>query len=180
MKYITLHWPGGGHTPSAYEKSRYHFLITGAAQVIEGDMPPEANRAPLGPHYVRHCGGMNSDNIGVALCGMADANEVPFSPGPTPITKASYLAAVHLVADLCETYGIKVSRNTVFLHSEVLPRFGRGNYKWDVNWLPGMAKPADPELMGDAFRELVSQELARRSRRTPRGFWALWRKWWGA
>ena len=170
MKCITTHWPGGTHEPSEYEKSRYHFLINGAGKVIEGDRPPEANKSPLGPDYVRHCGGYNSDNIGVAICGMRGAKERPFAKGSHPITAAAYNAAIVLVADLCETYGIKVTRRTVFLHSEVRERFGRGKYKWDVNWLPGMSAPGVPTEMGDRFREAVTIELQSRKASIP-PFW---------
>ena len=149
---------------SAYERTFYHFLVEQTGKVVRGNHSPEANRRPLGPVYAEHCGGMNSDNIGIALCGMAGAQERPFAPGFSPITIASYNKAVILAADLCETYGIAVTRRTVFLHSEVRPRFGRGVYKWDVNWLPGMTAPGDPVMMGDAFRARVASELETRGR----------------
>lgn len=164
MKRITLHWTGGLNAASAYEKTRYHFLIEGDGKVVDGDKPPEANRAPLGAGYVQHCGGMNSDNIGISLCGMKDARETPFDKGTAPITMKSYLAGVKLAADLCETYGITVSRNTVFLHSEVLPYFNRGIYKWDVNWRPDMGAPGSPLDMGNIFRSEVNRELLKRSK----------------
>jgi len=167
MRRITLHWTGGNVYPSPYEKTRYPFLIDHNGVVHEGVRPPEANKSPLGPHYYRHCGGLNSDNIGVALCGMADAQERPFFAGPSPITMKAYSAAIELFADLCETYGIKVSPRTVFLHSEVRPRWGVGRYKWDVNWLPGMKEPGDPIQMGNAFRQRVAWELRERQRDYP-------------
>lgn len=170
LSKITIHHPGGGPVPSDYEKTRYHFLATGDGRIIEGDKPPEANLAPLGPDYVRHCGGMNSNNIGVAICGMRDARERPFDKGPSPITWAGINASVRLVADLCETYSIWPTRRTVFLHSEVLPRWGRGKYKWDVNWWPNMVEPGDPVEMGDSYRRMVIDELNRR-RQARRPLW---------
>lgn len=167
MKKITLHWTAGLHYPSEHELSRYPFCVDKNGRVYEGPKPPEVNRSPLGGDYYRHCGGFNSDNIGIALCGMHDAQEIPFEKGSYPVTRESFYGAVRLAADLCETYSIKVTRNTVFMHSEVLPRFGRGNYKWDVNWLPGMDQPGDPVKMGDYFRKKVQKELNSRKTKMP-------------
>ena len=169
LKRITIHWTGGGNQASAYERTRYHFLCEGDGTVVEGDKPPEANLAPLGPDYVRHCGEFNSDNIGVGICGMMGAREKPFYAGLDQITAKGINAAVGVAADLCETYKIKVTRRTVFLHSEVRPRWGRGKYKWDVNFWPGMKKPGDPVEMGDRFRLMVKTELE--SRRQPVSLW---------
>ena len=173
MKRITLHWTAGNNQASAYEKTRYHFLVEGNGNVVDGDQPPEVNRSPLKSDYLQHCGGMNSDNIGVSICGMKDAREKPFEHGSYPITTKAYMSAIVLVANLCDTYRIKVSRNTVFLHSEVLPFFGRGVYKWDVNWVPGMSAPGKPLDMGNAFRAAVSKELAKRQR----GWWQQFIFW---
>lgn len=173
MKKIVLHWTAGGRVANEKEKASYHFLVEGDGTVVEGDKPPEANRSPLGPDYVRHAGGFNSDSIGVSLCGMAGAEERPFHPG-IGLTRNQYPVAVSLIADLCETYKITPSRNTVILHSEVRPRFGRGVYKWDVNWLPGMDKPEDPVVMGDMLRSDVSRELNSRSKVS---WWARLRGW---
>lgn len=165
MKRIVLHWTGGNGYPSDYEKTCYPFLVDRDGKVHEGSKgPPEINRSPLRGDYYMHAGGFNPDAIGVALCGMADAQEAPFFEGPSPITQKSYSAAIDLMADLCETYRITPSRQTVVLHSEVRPRWGRGRYKWDVNWLPGMLRPGDPVEMGDAMRQRVQWELTERRR----------------
>ena len=158
MKRIVWHWTGGTYSASIYEKRRYHFLIEGDGKVIEG-APPEANKAPLGKDYVRHTGGLNTDSIGIALCAMGGAQEAPFDAGMYPPTRDQLAALVDLSADLCETYGIKVSRHTTLCHSEVRPYFGRGRYKWDINLLPGMKRPVEPTEAGDAIRSRVRTEL---------------------
>lgn len=159
MKRIVWHWTGGGPTASAYELTRYHFLIEHDGTVVEGEKPPEANKAPLGPDYVRHAGGFNSDAIGISLCGMHEARESPFDWGPYPLKAAQVPALIELTADLCETYGIRPGPKTVLCHSEVRPRFGRGKYKWDINILPGMDKPTEPKIIGDHLRGRVQEAL---------------------
>ena len=171
MKRVVLHWTAGGYMSTAYERSRYHFLIefTGArARVVEGDKPPEANKSPLGPDYVRHAGGFNSDSIGIAICAMAGAKERPLDPGRFPPTRQQIDALVKLTADLCETYNIAVSPYTVLMHSEVRPRFGAGVYKWDINLLPGMSQIVSPEAAGAAIRQRVQNEL---NSRDPKPTW---------
>lgn len=159
MKRVVLHWTGGGPNPNAKDLRSYHFLISQDGTRHEGDSPPEANIPPLGKDYVRHAGGFNSWAIGVGMCGMLEARESPFSAGPYPITTKQYEEACKVVAELCKTYRIAVTRNTVLIHSEVLPRFGAGIPKWDVNWLPGMTRPGDPVEMGDAFRARVASHF---------------------
>lgn len=159
MKAIVLHWTGGGPRPSPYEKFRYHFLIAHDGERHEGDMPPEANRSPLGAGYARHAGGFNSDSIGISLCGMFNATESPFNAGPYPITAGQVREAAKLAAELCVIYRIPVTPTTVLMHSEIRPRFGRGVYKWDVNWWGGLVKPMSPQDAGDYFRGMVTREL---------------------
>lgn len=159
MKRLVIHWTAGGPRPSPYEKTRYHFLIDQDGERHEGDMPPEANKSPLGAGYVRHAGGFNSDSIGISLCGMLNATESPFNAGPYPITAEQVGEAAKLAAELCVIYGISVTPATVLMHAEILPRFGRGVYKWDVTWWQGLAKSISATDAGDYFRGMVTREL---------------------
>lgn len=178
MKRLVLHWTGGGPRPSPLDLRSYHALVAQDCERYEGDKPPEANRSPLGSDYVRHAGGFNSDSIGLALCGMNGARERPFHAGGYPINAAQYEEAAKWAAEFCETYDISVSRNTILLHSEVRPRFGRGVYKWDVNWLPGMERPGDPVEMGDSFRARVVAHLETMQQQPKPAPWvAWWRRW---
>lgn len=177
MKRIVLHWTGGGPRPNPLDLRSYHFLVAQDGGRHEGDKPPEANRRPLRDGYVRHAGGFNSDAIGIGLCGMLEARESPFSPGPYPITIKQYVEACEWAAELCVIYKIPVKPETVLIHSEVRPRFGAGIYKWDVNWLPGMARPGDALEMGNAFRARVRahvETLQRPPRPAPVLSW--WRR----
>jgi hypothetical protein len=167
MKRLVLHWTGGGPRPSPYELDHYHFLIAQDGERHEGNKRPEANRSPLRDGYVAHAGGFNSDAIGVAVCGMHGATESPFKAGPWPITGQQMREAAKLAAELCDTYRIKVTPETVLMHSEIRPRFGRGVYKWDVNVWGGLTKPLPPFEAGNAFRDMVQRELDEMTRVTP-------------
>lgn len=167
MKRVVLHWTGGGPRPSPYELDHYHFLIAQDGERHDGSKRPEANRSPLGADYVAHAGGFNSDAIGVAVCGMHGATESPYKPGPWPITAEQMREAAKLVAELCHIYRIKVTPETVLMHSEIRPRFGRGVYKWDVNVFGGLKKPLAPHDAGNYFREMVQRELDDLVRVTP-------------
>lgn len=179
---IVFHWPGGTYTPSDYEKSRYHFLIDGDANVIEGDLPPEVNQTVNGrlPHnYVQHSGGFNSNCIGIAVCGMKGATEVPFRTGSWPIKMPQINAACELAAELSDTYRIPATRDRMLLHSEVRPRFGRGKYKWDVNTWPGITGVGDPEVIGDMWRAKVQGFIDADKAPVPLNLWRYrWDRWW--
>jgi hypothetical protein len=158
---ITLHWTGGTHEPNHIDMRSYHLLVTGAGRTILGDHAPEDNGNVRDGKYARHAGGFNTGNIGVALCGMAGAKESPFEPGPNAINPTQVHAAAKEIAALCETYSIDT--DAVYLHSEIRPRFQRGIYKWDVNFMPTLYGDslAEPIEAGDHFRGLVVAALAK-------------------
>lgn len=160
MKRIIWHWTAGAHNANGTDKRHYHFIIEGDGTVARGNHPPEANNPILNPSdistYAAHTARANTAAIGVAVAAMRGAQERPFDPGPSPITKAQVDALVKLTADLCQRYGITVSRTTTLSHAEVEPTLGiaqRG--KWDITWLPGMTGVGNPVAIGDALRERV-------------------------
>lgn len=156
MKRLTMHWTGGGPRPNATDLRSYHFLVDQDCVRHDGDLAPEANLDISDGNYARHAGGFNTGNIGLGLCGMLGAREHPFSAGAHPINKDQFEEGCRWAAELLIVYRLKVSPSTCLLHSEVRPRFNRGIYKWDVNWLPGMKQPGDPLEMGNAFRQRVA------------------------
>ncbi|MEO0343036.1 MAG: peptidoglycan recognition family protein [Pseudomonadota bacterium] len=162
MKRIVFHWTGGSYTPNAAELKAYHFLIDGDGNVHDGDLPPEANSPASVKRgtYARHTGGLNTDSIGVGLCGMFGAKEGgPY--GKYPIKKGQFAAAIKEAAHLCEVYGL--SADDCVMHSEVRPRFGRGKVKWDINympWLPGGVE-LTPGAAGGYLRVQVRQAMGR-------------------
>lgn len=160
MRRIIIHWSAGGYTPSALDKKHYHFIVAGDGTIAHGDKKPEANLDTSDGNYAAHTRGTNTGAIGVAFAAMRGAVESPFDHGPDPITPAQVAAMADLCADLCEAYGIPVSRETVLTHSEVQPTLGiKQRGKWDVNWLPGMTKPGRPVTVGDALRALIRDQM---------------------
>lgn len=163
MKRIALHWTGGTHRASAYEREHYHEIAQGDGSRVLGAKAPESNKAPLGPDYVRHTGGMNTNTIGLAICAMGgkEVRESPLHKGLYPPTQESIDALCVMAAEYCHTYDIEVTPETVFIHAEVKPRWGRGAYKWDITVLPGHEKQLSARKAGDILRAQVSHELSK-------------------
>ncbi|MDQ7775242.1 MAG: N-acetylmuramoyl-L-alanine amidase [Paracoccus aminovorans] len=160
MDRIILHWSAGTHSVSALDRQHYHFIIDGGGAVHDGDHPPEANERPVAGKYAAHTLNCNTGSIGVSLAAMAGAVEAPFNQGRYPITDAQVEALVSLCARLCVRYGIAVTRKTVLSHAEVQPSLGiKQRGKWDIAWLPGMAKPGDPVAVGDRVRERIAAAM---------------------
>lgn len=162
MKRIVLHWSGGTHQASEYDRERYHALVEGDGTRVEGHKAPEANLSPLGPDYVRHAGGFNSDAIGMAICSMGgkDVSEKPLSLGKYPPREVQVEELCKWAAEMCHIYGIPVTPDTVMAHSEVKPRFGRGVYKWDINIFPWLTPmQLAPTTAGNLLRKMIQNEL---------------------
>lgn len=156
MKRIIWHWTAGAPGVIPIEADSYHYIIQPNGRVING--VPVANNVPplVNGAYAAHTAMANSWAIGIALDAMAGANERPFNKGNNPITEAQVEALVKLTRDLCDHYGIPVTRQTVLSHAEVQPTLGiKQKQKWDIAWLPGMDKPGDPVAIGDKLRARV-------------------------
>jgi N-acetyl-anhydromuramyl-L-alanine amidase AmpD len=165
MNRIVWHWTGGAHKANASDKRHYHFIIEGDGTVVSGNHPPEANATIRNPQngntYAAHTRGLNTGSIGIAIAAMRGATERPFSAGPSPITPAQVDALVALTARLCGQYAIPVQRDTVLSHAEVQPTLKVGQRgKWDITWLPNMARVGDPVAVGDGLRDRVIDALS--------------------
>lgn len=115
LKMITFHWTGGTYVPNDTDKNAYHFLIDGSGKVIAGKYKPEDNLNCKDGVYARHCGGGNTGNIGIAICGMWSKDY--------PIKRIQIEAACKLAAELAVKYGIRITNKTVLTHAE----FGKLN-----------------------------------------------------
>ena len=130
---ITLHWTGGTYKPNATDKKAYHFLVDGYGKVHKGTYTPEDNLDCSDGKYARHCGGGNTGNIGVAICGMWSKDY--------PIRRVQLEAACKLIAELSKRYNIRVTNEYILTHAE----FGKKNPnttsygKIDINNLPCVA-----------------------------------------
>lgn len=160
MKRIIMHWTAGAHKANASDRSHYHLLVEGDGTVILGDKPISANAAPLSKSYAAHTAALNTDSIGVAVCAMHDARQVPFYAGKYPITEAQLRRLAKEVARLAVEYGILVSRQTVLSHAEVQPILGvKQAGKWDIAWIPGARSSTDPIAVGDQLRLMIQAEI---------------------
>ena len=112
---ITLHWTGGTYKPNTTDKKAYHYLVDGDGKVCNGVYKPEDNMDCSDGKYARHCGGGNTGNIGVALCGMWSKDY--------PIRRIQLEAACKLIAELSVKYNIRVDNVHILTHAEFGNRF---------------------------------------------------------
>lgn len=118
LKKITLHWTGGIHFPNMKEFASYHYLVDGDGRVHNGFHTPEDNlNCKKDGGYAAHCGGGNTGNIGVAMCGMFQYKN-RINCGDFLIKKYQFERTMRLIAELCFKYGIIVTPATVFTHKE--------------------------------------------------------------
>ncbi len=156
LSRIIMHWTAGADGVNDLERNHYHVIVDRLGKVFMGALKPEANESCRDGRYAAHTRALNTGSIGVAMDAMAGAKESPFDPGKYPITKAQVTAFTSVIADLCETYKIPVTRQTVLTHAEVQPTLKiRQRNKWDITWLPGMDRPGNPLEVGDKLRELI-------------------------
>lgn len=165
---IVGHWTGGTGSANDVDRRVYHEITEASGVRVPGDLAPEANIDLRNGIYARHAGQFNTGAIGLAMAGMKGAREKSFEWGRYPLQVPQLKAFTICWAEHCLTYDIPVSRDTTVLHSEVLPRFGRGIYKWDINILPGMEAPGDPVEVGDKMRDLIDAELRKLRWKAPK------------
>jgi len=153
---IVMHWSAGGHKASDLDKKHYHEIVEGDGDRVKGDKLPEANNSTSDGHYAAHTRALNTGSIGLAVAAMSGAQEHPFKKGRFAITEKQLDVFVEMVAEYADTYEIDVRRDTVLTHAEVQPTLDvRQNGKWDITWLPDMAKPGDAIEVGDRLREMI-------------------------
>lgn len=161
MKRIIIHWTAGAHKANSTDRAAYHWLIEGDGNVVNGNLPPEANESTADGVYAAHVLNMNTGSIGISLCAMWDAQEAPFDWGRAPITQAQLDSLATHVAQVARRYSIAISKRTVLTHAEVEPTLGvKQRGKWDITVLPGMDKPGDPVEIGDILREKIRRAAA--------------------
>lgn len=137
LNKIIVHWTAGTNKPNATDKQHYHYLVDGDGNVSKGVHSVYDNLNCTDGNYAQHTGGGNTGSIGVALCGMLGFKNSK-SVGKYPLTKKQCERAFKLIAELCHTYGIKISENTVMTHYEFgLKHPKTSSYgKIDIIYLP--------------------------------------------
>lgn len=160
MLRIIFHWTAGGNKASALDRKHYHILIEGDGTLVRGTPSIAMNESPVKPGYAAHTLNCNGDSIGVALCGMAGAEESPFKPGAAPITQAEWIQLANVNADLARRYSIPVTRKTILSHAEVQPTLGiKQRGKWDIARLPWDSSLRGAIPIGDQMRAMVEAKL---------------------
>lgn len=160
MRRIIFHWTGGSYTPSSLDKEHYHFVIDGNGRVHAGLHKINANIPPLREgEYAAHTRGTNSYSIGVALCCMAGAVEGR-SNGKYPVKESQFDRLAEVIAELCRTYNIPITPETVLSHAEVQTTLGiKQNGKWDISVLPFDPAVKGARAVGDRLRARVKRYL---------------------
>lgn len=152
-----MHWTGGAHVPSDFDKKPYHFIVDGWGKVHRGVHPIQHNAAPIDPrNYAAHTWNLNTDSISVSCAAMLGAKEWPFHAGRYPLTDAQMDGLAAMVAKLAIRYSIPVTRKTILSHAEVQRTLGvKQKAKWDITWLPGMTAVGDALEVGDHLRARI-------------------------
>lgn len=161
MSRIIFHWTAGQNKASADDRKHYHLLIEGDGKLIRGGPSIALNSEPKAKTgYAAHTLNCNTGSIGVSLCGMAGANESPFSAGKQPITRVQWDELANVLAQVCKRYGIKISRKTVLSHAEVQTNLDiKQRGKWDIARLPFDASIQGAVTIGDQMRAMVQAKL---------------------
>ncbi|WP_088636163.1 N-acetylmuramoyl-L-alanine amidase [Phaeobacter sp. 22II1-1F12B] len=159
---IVMHWTAGEYEISDSDYEKYH-------EVVEGDgtrrlcrRRPEANNDVNDGDYAAHVRAKNTGSIGLAMCCMKGAKERPFHKGKFPMTEVQLGAFINMVAEYAETYDIAVDRRHVLSHEEVDVTLKVPQDKWDIMWLPHMAKPGNVVEVGDFLRERIEAARAKK------------------
>lgn len=142
MRRIIIHWTAGQLQPNAADFQHYHFLINGDGIVINGKFPVGANEKCCNdttnkPLYAAHCGGGNTGSIGVAMCGMYVPKNCHYKNSPALLTKVQVERCFKLIAELCKTYKIPITADTVMTHYEFGLKHPKTSSagKIDIVWL---------------------------------------------
>ena len=158
MKRLISHWTGGGNRANAKDRKHYHRLVEYDGTIVEGTEGIEDNIVTSDGDYARHTLNLNTQSIGVALCGMLGATERPFYPGPSPITERQWHTFCILISDLCREYSIPITPETVLTHAEVESTLGvKQRGKWDLTRLPHRPELRGSRAVGDHMRALVQE-----------------------
>lgn len=160
MKRIHVHWTAGGHTANSTDKNAYHILVEGDGNLVRGDKSIAANAAGSGMTPASHTRAANTGAIGISMCSMAGAREVPFSAGSYPLKEVQWDTMIKAVAQLAKRYDILVTRQTILTHAEVEPTLGIWQKdKWDITRLAFTTAFVGHYPIGDEMRRRIAIEL---------------------
>lgn len=154
---LVIHWTGGGPDPSAYERTRYHYLVTQPTGYVVPGVPVALNmrRISRAARYAAHTGGMNSFSVGLAFCGMLGAGRGRRF-GRYPLAEHQVRRGLAFVAFACRLWGLDPANPAhLFTHHEAWTlhrvKGAANDAKWDVNEL-AFAPELAPDQVGDWLR----------------------------
>ena len=162
MSRVICHWTGGAYKANAIDKRSYHILVEGDGALVKGAPSIKLNEAPVKPGYAAHTRNCNANSIGVSMCAMGgrDVRRSPFVPGKWPLTRAQWDKSILVLADLCKTYSIPVTRQTVLTHAEVQGTLGIAQAsKWDIAILAFDRSYNTATKVGDRMRSEVAKAM---------------------
>lgn len=126
LNKIVCHWTAGSYNPCLTDTEHYHYLVTGAGDVVAGKHKPEDNEDCTDGNYAAHTGGGNTGAIGIAMCGMAGySSSKGISSTKYPLNKVQCERFFKLIAGLAQKYGITIDKEHVMTHYE----FGKAHPK---------------------------------------------------
>jgi len=162
MERVICHWTAGAHKANAsYDIPAYHILIEGDGHLVRGSYSIKDNIDTSDGRYAAHTKNCNGGSIGVSLCCMAGSVENPFDPGPYPMLEQQWTMLLAVVADLCKTYAIPVTPETVLSHAEVQGTLGiTQSGKWDYTQLAFDGSVKGARACGDKLRNDVTARMA--------------------
>lgn len=161
MLRVICHWTAGAYKANSTDIHYYHILIENDARLVRGSYSIKDNVDTSDGRYAAHTKNCNTGSIGVSLCCMAGAVESPFDAGDYPMTELQWEMLSSVVADLCRTYAITVTPETVLSHAEVQGTLGiTQSGKWDYTRLAFDLNVKGATACGDLLRDEVAGKLA--------------------
>lgn len=163
VRGIVWHWTAGANGIIELEKDHYNFLTDTKGNIYDGNSTIAEQvmydwRRGIGASHTKS---MNTGWVGISQDAMAGANGWPMDWGSHPITWEGIDAMLEQTADVCEEYGIPMSRWTTLSHAEVQETLGvKQKNKWDYMVLPGYDKPVNAVKVGDILRKRMVEKFA--------------------
>lgn len=154
---INWHWTAGLKVPSSLDKKHYNDLFDYQGNQYDGGARPEhqANynwRKGIGVSHTRNC---NTGVIGMAVCGMHEAQGWPSVVwGNNPITWEGIDAMLERSAMYSKKFWIPCTPWSMMTHAEVQETMGiQQKNKWDYMILPGDDSVRSARETGDILRK---------------------------
>lgn len=164
VRGIVWHWTAGAKGFIELELKAYNFLHSVTGDTIQGESTIAEQvmydwRRGIGASHTKS---MNTGWVGQSVDAMAgSAQKNPMQWGSNPITWDGIDAMLEQSAEICNEYGIPISKWTTLTHAEVQPTLGvKQRWKWDYTVLPGDTNGfQDPVEIGNQLRQRLVEKF---------------------